>query len=45
MSKISSGNSSFSGNFIYDQLHRRRNHFLFDLLRFIAINQDYKQIE
>jgi len=33
MSKTGSANGSFSGNFIYDQLLRRRPHFLFDLSR------------
>src|SRR5512135_2537915 len=33
MSKTGSANGSFFGNFIYDQLLRRRPHFLFDLSR------------
>ncbi len=31
MSKTGSANGSFFGNFIYDQLLRRRPHLLFDL--------------
>jgi hypothetical protein len=31
MSKTGSANGSFFGNFIYDQLLRRRPHFLSDL--------------
>ncbi len=33
MSKTGSANGSFFGNFIYDQLLRRRPHFLHDLFR------------
>jgi hypothetical protein len=33
MSKTGSANGSFLGNFIYDQLLRRRPHFLHDLSR------------
>ena len=33
MSKTGSASGSFFGNFIYDQLLRRRPHFLFDLSR------------
>jgi hypothetical protein len=33
MSKTGSANGSFFGNFIYDQLLRRRPHFLHDLSR------------
>jgi hypothetical protein len=33
MSKAGSANGSIFGNFIYDQLLRRRPHFLFDLSR------------
>ena len=33
MSKTGSANGSFFGNFIYDQLLRRRPHFLSDLSR------------
>ena len=33
MSKMGSANDSFFGNFIYDQLLRRRPHFLSDLSR------------
>jgi transposase len=33
MSKTGSGNGSFFGNFIYDQLPQRRPHFLSDLSR------------
>jgi len=33
MSKTGSANGSFFGNFIYDQLLRRRLHFLHDLSR------------
>ena len=33
MSKAGSANGSFFGNFIYDQLQRRRPHFLHDLSR------------
>ena len=33
MSKTGSANGSFFGNFIYDQLLRRRPHFLYDLCR------------
>ena len=33
MSKTGSANGSFSGNFIYDQLLRRRPHFLYELSR------------
>ncbi len=33
MSKTGSANGSFFGNFVYDQLLRRRPHFLFDISR------------
>jgi len=33
MSKTGSGNGSFFGNFIYDQLFQRRPHFLSGLYR------------
>jgi hypothetical protein len=35
MSKTGSANGSFLGNFTYDQLLRRRHHFLFDLSQIV----------
>ncbi|MBU4233440.1 MAG: hypothetical protein L6277_04890 [Desulfobacterales bacterium] len=47
MSQTGSGNGSFFGNLVYDQLWRRRPHFLHDLSRavdFALVKETLTQI-